>query len=300
MTHRTAPTLDTACSMVANLLTIVLACFASAAIANNIVSFQLPFDQFGHLANSPDGRCAATSTINSFQYLTNVFGADLVPGAGTDLETARDALEEGWIFNDEFHPGMQAHCGDAGAFQRIWESKINWIEDFGQQGLRFLFDGMLFLPGTDLSTWMLGSVLTNAFPTWDFIYGEVTHGEDVEIAFDGIDVNGVTISHAVTLTGVAFRDLNTNSMFDFGEPQFIDYLDPNNPLVRLEAPLTLDPDGSLRFSWDNGNNDRVDSARIYYALSESVPEPGTLFLLLLAGALLSATLAVRGRQDVRP
>ena len=93
----------------------------------------LQFDKYGHLMNS-GGQCAATSTINSFQFLVNqypgVYGqTSLIPGAGTDLPSARDKLNSGWDFNGQHRNGM-AGCPGGLNFQGIWEAKGDWLDDF--------------------------------------------------------------------------------------------------------------------------------------------------------------------------
>lgn len=271
---------------------------AAAAQANQIVGTALPFDEFGHLANTADDRSAATSTINAFQYLMNSFAVPLVPGAGSDLASARDALESGWNFNGQHRAGMLTSHGDPGAFQRIWESTVTWVQDFAA-GAHVTFAGMLLLPGTDLTQWTLGSSLSNYAPNWNFIYGQIEQRSEVEIGFTGTDVNGEKVSHAITLTNASLQNLNGKHSAASGAPLLIDYLDPDNPLVPLESPVWIDKDGWLHFTWDNGTDPRIDSARIDYVFAQhaealaSVPEPATLMLLMVPLALFANELRSR-------
>lgn len=263
---------------------------------STLISIQLDYDLFGHVKNTPAGVCAATSVINSFQFLMNryptVYGkTDLIPGAGTDIVEARDKLDGGWIYNDTWRPGMGAVAGQL-THQRIWESKIWWVEDFAPNTT--VFDGMYFMPGTDLSTWYHGEVLDNAFPTWEFLWVELSHGEDIEIAFDK---PGTSLSHQISLTSLKFDDVNDNKKWDAGETRWLDYLDPNNPTKLFEAVLEFNETYKyFMFDWNNGGaNNPVEDVRIFSAMSESpIPEPSTIFLM--GFGILGILLVVRGEK----
>jgi hypothetical protein len=144
---------------------------------------------------------------------------------------------------------------------------------------------MANVPGEDTSTWFQGKAVQNAFPTWTFLFTELSHGEDVEIGLQ--DAGGPL--HVLTLTGARFRDLNIDGTFEPGEPQFIDYLDPNNPTQLFEVPLIENPFGNdaLAFNWVNGGANTPEDVFINFAYSESVPAPTSLTLVIL-GALVGA------------
>lgn len=233
---------------------------------------QLPYDQFGHLMNR-GGRCAATATINSFQYLENaypkVYGdSNLLPGAGNagDLGSSRDALDGGWTHDGEDRDGMNG-CPTDG-WERFWEAKVEWIDDFapGTTDVK----GQFRVGNEDPSGWKQGDKIENVYPTWEFLLTELAHGEDVEIAFADPVTGGS--SHSVTLTSLKWDDMgDKNGKWDDGEPRKIDYLDPNDPSRLIEADLTELGFGALGFRWDNGANPAAD-VHIYYAFSES-PKP---------------------------
>ena len=251
------------------------------------------YNDYGHLANAGP-RCASTATINSFQFLMNKYPeirkTNLIPGAGTDLASARDALHDGWKNkNGEQRAGVKPECGQAGFGkhrQFWWDAKAHWVDDFapGEIALR----GMVFTDGLDQpdpTKWVSGDKLVRGAPTWNFLWKQVRDGEDVEIAF--ADKNKDPSSdHAVTLVGLS----------DDGGTRQITYLDPNNPdrdpndpskpglFTAPVAPSDLFGE-SLKFTWNNKVNDSTDVS-IYLAYSESpVPEPSTflLFVLGLAG-----------------
>ena len=149
------------------------------------------YNDYGHLANAGP-RCASTATINSFQFLMNKYPeirkTNLIPGAGTDLASARGALHDGWKNkNGEQRAGVKPECGQAGFGkhrQFWWEAKAHWVDDFapGEIALR----GMVFTDGLDQpdpTKWVSGDKLVKGALTWDFLWKQISDGEDVEIAF---------------------------------------------------------------------------------------------------------------------
>ncbi|MCC6474843.1 MAG: hypothetical protein IT514_14000 [Burkholderiales bacterium] len=245
------------------------------------IGIQLPYNQFGHLENV-GGNCAPTATANSFQYLQNRYGAgagNLIPGAGTDLASARDKLINGWTnAKGEVRAGM----GDCGASERSWwETKSYWVTDFGSSHVKV--DGQVKLTGANpFAGWYWGDVLENVSPTWDFLWREISHGEDIEL---GIRYAGG--AHAITLTSLKFDDTNGNMAWDAGEARKLDYLDPNDTSKLFEADLTYNvTEARLEFVWDNGQKNSNKQSHIALAYTESVPAPGVLLLLALGLSLL--------------
>ena len=277
---------------IAALLTLGLLVGASSVSAA-WVTIQQDYNLYGHLENK-GGNCAPTATANSFQYLQNRYGAragNLIPGAGTDLASARDKLINGWTnANGDVRAGM----GDCGASQKSWwETKALWVQDFGTSHVKI--DGQVRVNGgaNPFAGWYRGDLLEDIFPQWDFLWSELSHGEDIELGFRFAG-NG---AHAITLTSLKFDDVNGNNIWNVGEARKLDYLDPNDTSKLFEADLSLLPSGALRFLWDNG----VNTARnvfIDLAYTESVPEPGTL--LLFAIAMIAVTVANRRSFAGRP
>lgn len=252
------------------------------------VTIQQDYNQYGHLENR-GGNCAPTATANSFQYLQNRYGdraGTLVPNPqqaandNTDpLAFVRDMLIGGWTNGNNV---QRAGMGDCGASQRSWwETKAQYIDDFGSSHVKVKGQVNIGQNNT-FAGWYRGDALQNIFPQWDWLWGELAHGEDIELGLRFSDG-----AHAITLTSLKFDDTNGNDMWDVGEARKLDYLDPNDTSRLIEADLTLLASGALGFRWDNGNNGARD-AFIDLAYSESVPEPGTLGLLALA-LLLVAT-----------
>ncbi len=127
------------------------------------------------------------------------------------------------------------------------------------------------IQGDDPTTWYLGSALTAAAPTWQYLWGEVGDAEDIELKID----TGTSTAHAITLTGMKFNDTNGDGQWDNGETADIIYSDPNAPAAAFTAQVTLGVDGRLHFTWN------AENVSIQGAFCESVPEPSVLSLLVL-------------------
>lgn len=232
----------------------------------------------GYLRNKTidgHGACSATSMINSFWYLQNDFpsvytpGHELIPDA--NLGAARDSLHK-LIWNP-------SHGEDAGNMRCVWEEKIKWFERFDAPGV---FKGMY---AWSIEGWYKPAGLTGGkHPTWDWLWKELSHKENVEIFVLSGDPNDPNhFGHAVTLTSLHFNDVNDNKVWDEGEERKIDYLDSNAPWKFKVVDLWEHPDGSLGFN----DPDMIgDDVWIFAAFSESVPEPSTMLLLGLGGVAL--------------
>ena len=240
----------------------VALCWSSPATAS-IVFVNLPYGQFGHLENTTidgNGACAATSIINSFEYLQNAFpeiyDQKLIPNG--DLAAARDELH-GKIWND------------GGDQKYVWEQKIKWFDDHNL-GDTTVFHGMTSVTtsGWYQSQWITG----NQFPTWDFLWNEISHKEDVEFGL---------YDHMMTLTSLKFDDLGDepNGKWDpETETAWVDYIDPNFPETTGWSRVELSSGGALRLMDVSYTN-----PYIYYAFAESpIPEPATIIVWsVLAG-----------------
>ncbi|MGA2770052.1 MAG: hypothetical protein ABSG26_04470 [Bryobacteraceae bacterium] len=236
------------------------------------IGVQEAYDLFGHLENVDDC-CAATATVNSFQYLINHWGYDpgLLPGG---IEASRDALA--------------ALMGCPAEDEDWWEEKVHWIENNAPKNPTWVH-GMVF-PGDDTTGWYRGDMLTKGYPTWDWLWTQLSNGQDVEI---GIGLTGE--GHVLTLTSLKFDDMNGDGKWEYwNETARIDYLDPNNPTQLFESDLTVNPNLSLGFEWHNGGANPPEFAALEVAYAESpAPEPGTLGSLLAAIALSAVVRSVR-------
>ncbi len=267
---------------------------APAPLGATVVSLDLGFDRFGHLANSGP-RCQATATVNSWQYLRTrypeVYGPTrLIQGS---LAHTRDLLANGWTnAAGVFRPGALG-CGAAGD-ESIWEHKNLWIQDFapGTTVIKGMADPRGYL-GKGPAEWNFRERLVDAPPTADFLLAELRHGEDVELAIAFADG-----AHMVTLFGFTHHDDDDDGRWSVGEMLALDYIDPNNPNQRLSTGnLVLNSRGRLEFLWDNGSNPAtVASIRSAFSESPRVAAPPTLLLVLAA---LAAWAVARRRSAGR-
>jgi len=283
---------------------ILLGAAPAAANPCNWIDVQLPYDQFGHLWNTEDGTqsgtpkpwCAPTAIANSFRFLETrypcIYDQKLTHG---DLLGTRNALQQGWL-----NAGNVYRNGTgSGADQFIWEAKVQWIEDFAPGTT--VFGGRVYKPGVNLSDWYGGSPLQNAYPTFDFLWGELDHKEDVEIGFwwemVGADGKKKIAGHMVTLTSLKFCDSNDNKQWDayLDEVAQIDFVDPNDPRALTWCPLTMDYEGSgaLKFMYTHGGTPYLATLDLAYSESP-VPEPLTMAGLMLG--LGSVVTYVRKRR----
>jgi len=245
----------------------------AASVQAAWLEVKLAYDDFGHLENEGP-KCVPTATVNSFFYLQKkyptIYDQKLIPGG--DMVKARNALF-GYMNGDDVL-GVRT-------FKDWWEGKVKWMEEKAP-GLT-IYDGMV---NDDITGWTRGSVLEKGFPTFDFLWKELSDGEDVE--FRIVLTGG---GHALTLTSLKFDDLDGDKKWDWDpdpkkrESAKIDYLDPNKPTQLFETDLWKNADGSLGFLWDNTVNPAVN-VYVNLAYSESpIPEPASLIVWSLLGAI---------------
>jgi hypothetical protein len=112
------------------------------------------------------------------------------------------------------------------------------------------------------------------YPTWQFIYEELHHCEDVEIL-----INWADGGHYLTLTGFSFDDLDGDGIIepDDGETATIKYIDPCNGLPGQSAiwNVAVDSQYELMTDYESG-------AYVWMAVSESIPEPMTIAMVGMA------------------
>jgi hypothetical protein len=272
-------------------LTVLLA--LAGPVGAERVCFEKDFDQFGKVFNNAvPGICAAVANINSFVYLRNHFAqhyaaTDIIPdwnGDGVvdfqDYEDSRDKMAYGWEHGGNTRTGIYG----GGMAGDIWAATYYWFEDFAP-GTTVL-DGQVST-SSNMRLWPGWDVLERKYPEWSFLWDELVACRDVEL---GIRPISGGIGHALTLTGLAFDDLDADGMWDYDEsPLAIGYLDPNDVSAQKWADVTYGLGSRLEFWWpakpDNPNdpNDPNKQYYIYRAYTEgptAIPEPSVLVLLL--------------------
>ena len=231
----------------------------TVAWSQNWVKIQLDYDDFGHVQNRGN-LCAPTATINSFRFLENTFpsiyGNSLTRG---DIEAARDELAQ--FMNSDETNGT--------TIRDMWNGKIRYLEHYAPG--KTMYGGQLSFQNFGVgNSWLRTGDLTDSNPTFNWMWDQLTHKEDVELGIWWDDGLG----HVVTLTSLAYDDANGDGMRDELERMRIDYLDPNDPSGLKVADLFLQGD-LLTF----GYNDQI--ATIEFAFKESpVPEPTTIMVSL--------------------
>jgi len=234
------------------LLCPVLALLATSAQAE-LVFFEKNFAEMGQVPNAGSGICAAAANINSLVYLRNHFpgvyaDTNLIPDWNEDNTvdfsdelTSRDKMAFGWEHGGIERSGIYG-SGNTGTAQQIWEATYWWFEDFAP-GTSVL-DGQTWSSG--MATWEGGEVLEGTYPKWKFLWDSLVAQLDIEL---GIVPTTVGISHAVTLTGLAFDDLDGDGWWDADEePKQIGFLDPNKVSEQTWADVTYSY-GRLEFEW---------------------------------------------------
>ncbi len=227
--------------------------------------------------NTGDNSCAPTATMNSFTFLTNmygeVYGNSLIGGQANWTEAAK--LLAG--------PAYMKTSSETGTTEGNWVSgKVGYLENFAP-GMT-IYNGMDSDDTDNRPEWD-----KNANPTIDFLVNELSAGADVEIGIDG----GDGLGHVLTLTGVVWDDRNGDKKFDAGDTLTLNTIDPANPTVN--TPLTLSPaltDGGPMTISSGAYSNYVLTG----ALAESpVPEPST-FGLVGFGVISFAVGAYRRRR----
>ena len=267
----------------------------TSAVAEPI-TYGLDFNEFGHVQNTvcpdaPDGICAAVATMNSFAFLKKhypeVYGTTKIDrGIQSNLDIAALSFAtEGWTSpNGDERLGYYQRTGDA--LQNLWETKIQWVEDWAPGTT--LFHGQAHATGTHPDTWLRGASVAQNYPDFQFLLNEIKNGEDVELVIRSTDPEKPG-AHVLTLTGISFDDKNTNGVCDPKEC-LLAWIDPNFP------------DGvkfSDRIEFTNGRLEFFEGFSLRQvvfidaAFAESpVPAPSTI--VLIAGGLIVLAL-VRDR-----
>jgi hypothetical protein len=253
----------------------------SAAIA-------LDPDQYGHVVQTSitgcnsgtDGTnsaCGPTAALNSLVFLQNRY-----PGIYTGTNALIPHQDGNTTEQDQIQAGetlaCYMGCGSNGT------SISNFI-----QGKQQYFEATA--PNTTSITWMNIFDQNGAYPTFNWLFNELSDGEDIELLVGFYSLNPDTGllkrdgGHYVTLYGISSATNDGN-----GSISFVDPADGTN-----ESPGTfLAPDGSIRTTDYLSGTSTVTIVEA--AVSESpVPEPATFGVL---GSGVLAVWVVRRRKRV--
>ena len=243
--------------------------------------------------------CGPTAAINSFVYLENkysdVYDRHLVPDTEIPPDGVRDydelvnaalTLAAANYMNTTPPGGTWDDMFIYGKYQYI-EERAPHVTTYAAQML-----GMWAWPGPPENPrppnqippipkpiW----VADNMYPTWQFIFQELAHCEDVEIL-----INWDGGGHFLTLTGFDFTDTDGDGVMDPGEEAVMKYIDPSGG-VPGEAGIwnvAVGSDYEIMTDYETG-------AIITMAVTESIPEPATI--ALIACSLMGFVGVVRKR-----
>jgi hypothetical protein len=136
-------------------------------------------------------------------------------------------------------------------------------------------------------------------PLWEFLYGELVDMEDVELLFGFYDAAGNRIGgHYVTLTKFMWTDADMNGIVDPAEAATIGFIDAQTGMFAPHDLFQNTLGGVLRTDYGVGGligGVVIAQTRIDSAISESIPEPSTVALLVLGLAGLVARQWRRGK-----
>jgi hypothetical protein len=268
---------------------------AGAVPINN--SYSLDNTLFGHLNQAdtgcPNEGCGPTAAVNSFVWLQNKKPAlydTLLTSDG--LVATADAL-----VGPDFMDTDCAACGTG--WEQFIFGKRRWIEgkapnrtSYGAQS-EFAWNHRGDLVGDQLPR--PGFVQDSTVPTWQFIFQELTRGEDIEILLQRDGVGGV--NHYITVTELRWVDQNGDGIIQPNEGATIGFIDPAGGVFRSRS---ISQGGAgQRLQLDYSNDGTLDS-HIGVVVTESpAPAPAALVLVVLGLAASMAVRAVRARSTSR-
>jgi hypothetical protein len=204
--------------------------------------------------------CGPTSAVNSFVYLQNkynwYYGNVLVP----DNDAVAVATILGGANYMKTLTNWTTHHDD------FILGKYNYLESVAP--------GKTVYAAQDYWAWTTArpSWVAPIAPTWQFLYNELVACEDVEILLTFSDGG-----HYLTLTSFHWTDADNDLIVDQSESAWIDYIDPNTGATGQSNIWQSSLGGIISCSY-------TSDAWISMAVKESVPEPATIVLLMLAAA----------------
>jgi hypothetical protein len=236
------------------------------------------FSYFGKQDNftcpaSPNGICAAASTLNSFIFLANqypqIYGNMLDPSVMGAVPNQTDHTDTLNFAN--FYYGYLATQPNSNPNGDFRYALTTWMTDFAF--------------GTSVVTSeYLGSPDINGLPTTAFLTSQIMSQEDVQLFVYGNDpTTGRQVGHAINLIGTS------SGNGDY----VIQYQDPNSPTDIQTSQLLFGPGGQLSFQGLPGTGApflttefSIDAA--FAESPKNTPEPASWVLLgssvlLLAG-----------------
>ena len=229
----------------------------------------------------PQGACGPTATVNSFVYLQNRYGVNLIPHVdGNDQTQDRIAVVN----------NLSTRMGNVGAGvtdQHFLEGKIGYIGDHNLLGtIKVEARGNSITPPAAPFPYA-GSPyvdVVNTTPAWLFLWNQLQAGQDVEVGFTWLNNGGPSSEessgHWVTADSFHFNDLNNNGIIDNNETAQMDFVDPWGAQQITGTLIMGGFDGQhMVLTYQGGAAGVGASGMIDAIVAESVPEPTSLALL---------------------
>lgn len=237
-----------------------------------IYDIQKELTQYGNLKQSDlqndlpniyDVACGPVAVTNSLRYLENHYPGDYGTGL-TNGNLVQTAVTLAGLMKTAQPHGTYAD--DLIWFKRKYiEQAVPGVTIYGAQyagGWNVTDDGN----PVPAPSW-----LESVNPTWQWLYQELVHCEDVEILFSWTEGG-----HYVTLTSFHWDDINNDGLIQQSENAKIDFIDPGTG------------QNTWANIWQSGSileTNYSEGAWISMAVKES-PEPATVFLLTFGSVLI--------------
>ncbi len=222
---------------------------------------------YGHLDQEGSGVCGSgafacvpVATANSFLMLDRKYGSNLIADKNSD----------GIIDNDEIAQVATTLSTYMECDPNVGGTYSNKVRPAKERYLTEHAPGMYY-------------VHEKQWPTFNWLFAELTKGQDIEIFLGRYNGAGNRLSgHAVTLFGITGTDLDMDNYLDSGAS--LDFIDPSGG---RDVSRSLSNDYMSLLVNNYETDPSVAIVRIEWAFAESpVPEPGTMLLMLAAAPAL--------------
>lgn len=245
--------------------------------------------------------CVPTSTTNAFVYLQNryssLFGYSLAGSTYADWKATDEVLASSSYYNTSPNDGTYNYL-----IPYVIHSYLSSANQISNVNLSGYFTS---------DNWSISnpkpSYITDGRGTWNYLYSQLTLGSALIF---GIGYNGEG-GHALLATGLSWIDTNNDGIIQSSENATLSFLDPLDPATSYGADgetVTGPGDYTSGHVWEDASGDlKLDYTQYLGALPyegskysstgttsiefmfgiQAVPEPSTVYLLLLAVSLLN-------------
>jgi hypothetical protein len=254
---------------------------------------------YGHIDQNSDASnvnaneaCGPTATANSFLYLQNRFGISNIVAANPydtihELETDMDFDKNG-VFDNKFVSGKEQYLHDHGLYFGANDPRnrvqVEWQADNVTPDDQFRQGG------------------AKTAPTAQFLYDQLSRGQDVELGFSWFNSNTGQYSgaggHWVTATSINFDTVSMTGAVDFFDPWDGVHIEGNLRMANGHMIIDYTGGGAGNGAADGGDPDnpgQAASGMVDIVVAESpVPLPSAAWMgLVLLGGLAGTRLPRR-------